>query len=337
MIREFEEVAFSLENEGDYSEPFSTQFGWHILKLDKKYPIPFYEDLKPRLEAKVKNGSRAGYVERSLAGKVGKDYELVINMRLLSSTRDLEKFKGMTDTILQVQERVFSADDFYQYAKTGRNKTNGELFDTFKNKQIIEYYKDHLEDTNPEFAATFKEYKDGLLLFELLQKQIWDRSEQDSVELEKYFKEHRDQYNWRKRADVLIGSCTQKEKAEQVRRLLLNGRSPESIKEAINEGATIHVLFSQGKLEEGSSKLPQGYHFKLGVSEIYEEDENRYTLMRVDRIYPETRKELKEARGEVLNDYQNYLEEQWVLDLRQTYAVKINKRSYKELKSRLEN
>ncbi len=337
MIREFEEVAFSLENEGDYSEPFSTQFGWHILKLDKKYPIPSYEDMKPRLEAKVKNGSRAGYVERSLAGKVGEDYELVINMRLLSSTRNLEEFKGINDTILQVEERVFSADDFYHFAKTGRNKTNGELFDTFKNKQIIEYYKDHLEDTNQEFAATFKEYKDGLLLFELLQKQIWDRSEQDSVELENYFKEHRDHYNWRKRADVLIGSCTQKEKAEQVRRLLLIGRSPESIKEVINEGATIHVLFSQGKLEEGSSKLPQGYLFKLGVSEIYEEDENQYTLMRVDRIYPETRKELNEARGEVLNDYQNYLEEQWVMDLRETYAVKINKRNYKELKSRLEN
>jgi len=337
MIREFEEVAFSLENEGDYSEPFSTQFGWHILKLDKKHPIPSYEDLKPRLEAKVKNGSRAGYVERSLAGKVGKDYELVINMRLLNSTRDIEELKGVSDTILQVQERVFSADDFYQFAQAGRNKTIGELFDTYKNKQIIEYYKDHLEDNNPEFAATFKEYREGLLLFELLQKQIWDRSEQDSVELEKYFKEHRDRYNWRKRADVLIGSCTQREKAEQVRRLLLNGRSPESIKEAINEGATIHVLFSQGKLEEGSSKLPQGYQFELGVSEIYEEDQSQYTLMRVDRIYPETRKELNEARGEVLNDYQNYLEEQWVLGLRETYAVKINKRNYKELKSRLEN
>ena len=336
MIREFEEVAFSLQNEGDYSKPFSTQFGWHILKLDKKYPVPTYEELKPRLEAKVKNGSRAGYVERSLAGKVGEDYALVINMKLLNSTRELSRFEGVTDTILQVQDRAFSADDFYQFAKNERNRTKGELFDTFKNKQIIDYYKDHLEDTNPEFAATYKEYRDGLLLFELLQKQIWDRSERDSVELENYFKAHRDQYNWRQRADVLIGSCTQKEKAEQVRRLLLNGRSPESIKEALNEGATIHVLFSQGKLEEGSSKLPEGFRFSLGVSEIFEEEENQYTLMRVDRIYPATRKELNEARGEVLNDYQNYLEQEWVKDLRDTYAVKVNKKNYKELKSRLE-
>ena len=194
-----------------------------------------------------------------------------------------------------------------------------------------------MEDTNPDFAATYKEYRDGLLLFELLQKQIWDRSEQDSTELENYFKAHRDQYIWKTRADVLIGSCTQMEKAEQVRRLLLNGRSAESIKEAINEGATIHVLFSQGKLEEGSSKLPEGFQFQPGVSQIYEEGENQYTLIRVDRIYPETRKELNEARGEVLNDYQNHLEEEWVKNLRETYAVKINKKNYKELKSSLEN
>jgi peptidyl-prolyl cis-trans isomerase SurA len=336
MIREFEEVAFSLQSEGDFSKPFSTEFGWHILKLDKKYPVPAYEKLKPRLEAKVKNGSRAGYVERSLAGKVGEDYEMVINLRLLNSTSGLRHLEGVTDTILQVEDRAFSADAFYQFAKNQRNQTKGELFDRFKNKQIIVYYKDHLEDTNPEFAATYKEYRDGLLLFELLQKQIWDRSERDSLELEHYFKAHRDQYNWRQRADVLIGSCTQLEKAEQVRRLLLKGRSPETIKDDLNEGATIHVLFSQGKLEEGSSKLPGGFRFSLGVSEIFEEEENQYTLIRVDRIYPATRKELNEARGEVLNDYQNYLEQEWVKDLRETYAVKINKRNYKELKTRLE-
>jgi peptidyl-prolyl cis-trans isomerase SurA len=337
MIKSFEDVAFSLENEGEYSKPFSTQFGWHILKLDKKYPIPPYEELKPRLEAKVKNSSRAGYVERSLAQKVGSDYSLVINMKLLNSLKELNDFEGRTDTILKIQERVFVGDDFYHYAESEKNKTVGELFDEFKNREIIEYYKDHLEDSNSEFAATYNEYRDGLLLFELLQKQIWDRSENDSVELENYFKQHRERYNWQPRAEVLIGSCTQKQKAEEVRRLLLKGRSAESIKEEINEGAIIHVLFSQGKLEEGSSKLPEGYTFEPGVSQIFEEGENQFTLIRVDRIYPETRKELKEARGEVLNDYQNYLEESWVRELRETYAVKINKRNYKELKTKLEN
>ncbi len=336
MIREFEEQAFSLEKEGDISRPFSTQYGWHILKLDKKYPVPSYEELKPRLEVRVKNGSRAGYVERSLAEKVGADYELIVNMSLLNSRKNVKDFEGLSDTILRVEDRAYSADSFYQYSRGKQDRTKGQLYDDFKSEKIIDYYKDHLEETNPEFAATYTEYRDGLLLFELLQKKIWDRSEKDSLELEKFFKEHRDDYMWKTRADVLIGSCTQKEKAEQVRRMLLEGKGQEFIKEHLNEGPTIHVLFSEAKLEEGSSKLPSGFVFTEGVSDIFAEGENQFTILKVQRIYPQTRKELKEARGEVLNDYQNHLEKQWVAELRDTYAVKVNKRNYRNLKAMLE-
>ncbi len=337
MIKPFEENAFALENEGDFCAPFSTEYGWHILKLDKKYEVPSYEELKPRLEVRVKNGSRAGYVERSLAQKIGTDYDLVINMALLNSKKRIEDFSGLTDTILRIEDRVYTADEFYKFSRGKKDRNKGQLFDDFKNDRIITYYKEHLEETNPEFAATFTEYRDGLLLFELLQRKIWDRSESDSLELENYFKAHRDRYTWKPRADVLIGSCTQLPKAELVRSLLLAGRSAEWIKESVNEGATIHVLFSKGKIEEGSSKLPEGFKFKEGVSDIRQEGANQFTIIRVDRIYPETRKELSEARGEVLNDFQNYLEEEWVADLRETYAVRVNKRNYKNLKTRLEN
>ena len=337
MIRPFEENAFALKNEGDFCAPFSTEYGWHILKLDKKYEVPPYEELKPRLEVRVKNGSRAGYVERSLAQKIGADYDLIIDMGLLNSKKQVEDFEGMTDTILRIEEKVYSGDEFYKFSRGKKDRNKGQLFDDFKNDRIIAYYKEHLEETNPEFAATYTEYRDGLLLFELLQRQIWDRSESDTLALENYFNAHRDKYMWKPRADLLIGSCTQLSKAELVRRLLLAGRSAEFIKESMNEGATIHVLFSKGKLEEGSSKLPEGFIFKEGVSDIQKEGENQFTIIRVDRIYPETRKELSEARGEVLNDYQNYLEEKWVADLRETYEVRVNKRNYRNLKTRLEN
>lgn len=337
MIKQFEDNAFALENEGDFCTPFSTEYGWHILKLDKKYPVPPYEELKPRLEVRVKNGSRAGYVEESLARKIGSDYELIIDMNLLNSKKGVEDFAGLTDTILQVEDKAHTADEFYEFTLGKKNWNKWQLFDDFINDRTIAYYKDHLEETNSDFASTFSEYKDGLLLFELLQKQIWDRSERDSLELENYFRARRDQYMWKKRADVLIASCTQRSKAELVRNLLVAGRSAEWIKESVNEGPTVHVLFSKGKLEEGSSKLPEGFALTEGVSDILQEGDNQFTIVRVDRIYPEAGKELGEARGEVLNDYQNYLEEQWVAELRETYAVRINKRNYRNLKSRLEN
>jgi peptidyl-prolyl cis-trans isomerase SurA len=116
---------------------------------------------------------------------------------------------------------------------------------------------------------------------------------------------------------------------------MVQGLQMDSIKALVNEGATIHVLFSSGKLEEGSAKLPQGFEFNLGVSQIFEEEKNNFTIIKVDAIFEPQLKELKETRGEVMNDYQNYLETEWVKNLHETYKVNINHKNYKELKKRL--
>ena len=103
---------------------------------------------------------------------------------------------------------------FIDYAKDFKNRTKEDLFDEFSNKMIIDYYKAHLDETNKEFALTYQEYKDGLLLFELLQKEVWEKSEKDTVGLNRYFDDNRIQYIWKKRGNVTIASCTQLEKAK---------------------------------------------------------------------------------------------------------------------------
>ena len=335
MIESFENEAFGLENEGDFSEPFESDYGWHILKLLKKYPIPPYDDLHAKLESKVKNGSRSSYVERSLAQKIAADYKVVTYKAKLHKSASLNDFKNSTDTILSVEESIYSGNDFYIFAQSFQKRTKEDLYEEFTNKMIINYFKEHLDKTNKEFALTFKEYKDGLLLFELLQKKVWERSEKDSIGLANYFEANQNKYKWKKRADLTIASCTQLVKAEKVRSLLLQNMPADSIKSIVNEGATVHVLFSKGKLEEGSSKLPEGYTLNLGVSDIFKEDTMNFTIIDVDTIYEPELKELQETRGEVMNDYQNYLEKEWVKELRNQYDVKVNQRNYKELKKRL--
>jgi peptidyl-prolyl cis-trans isomerase SurA len=334
MIKSFEDVGFALENEGDFSKPFESEYGWHILKLLKKYPIGSYDELHAKLESKVKNGSRASYVERSLAQKVAKDYQVVTYKAKLRLYPNIIGFKNSKDTLLRVEDEMFSGHDFYSFAKDFKDRTKEDLFDDFRNKMIIDYYKDHLDETNKEFALTYQEYKDGLLLFELLQKQVWEKSEKDSLGLQRYFDKNRSKYIWKRRADLVIASCTRLEKAKIVQSLLMEGKQPDTIKSMVNEGATIHVLFSKGKLEEGSSKLPDGFLFKPGVSQIFEEEAHHFTIINVEDIFEPQPKELKETRGEVMNDYQNYLESQWVKDLRQTYKIKVNQNNYKELKQR---
>ena len=322
MIKPFEDVAFSLDKEGDFSQPFQSSYGWHILKLLEKYPIPSYVDLHSQLESKVKNGSRSGYVERSLAQKIALNYKVIEHKDILQLNANFSDFENSFDTILVVENKSFTCHNLYEYGKEIKKKSKELIFEDFKNAMIIDYYKDHLEETNKEFALTYKEYKDGLLLFELLQKVIWERSEKDSLGLNQFFEENRASYKWKKRADLGIASCTKKEKAEIVKKYMIEGLQNDSIKALVNEGATIHVLFSKGKLEEGSSKLPKTYQFELGVSKIFEEEKNNFTIIKVDSIFEPQLKELKDTRGEVMNDYQNYLEAEWVKELRKTYKIK---------------
>jgi peptidyl-prolyl cis-trans isomerase SurA len=333
MINSFDVVAFNLKNEGNFSEPFKTKYGWHILKLLKKYPVKSYDELHNIIESKIKNGSRSKYVENALADKLAKKYEITENKEILALFYSSNINEKKTDsTILIIEDEVYTSNDFYNYINKNKNEIIEKLFIDFKNKKIIEYYKNHLEYTNKEFAIIYQEYKDGLLLFELLQQNIWEKSEKDSIGLFNYFEANKNNYTWKKRGNLTIASCTNNVKAQLVKNYLEEGKSIDEIKSLVNDGATIHVLFSSGKLEEGSSKLPEKYKMTIGVSKIFTKKKNQFTIIKVTDISAPVSKKLKDTRGEVINDYQNYLEEQWVKDLRQTYHIKINKKTLKKLK-----
>ena len=150
--------------------------------------------------------------------------------------------------------------------------------------------------------------------------------------MDTFYQSKKNKYVWKERGELTIASCTSLDKAKLVKQLLEEGKSLDNIKEIINDGATIHVLFSSGILEEGSSKLPIDYEMKIGVSKIFNDKKNQYTILKLDKLIPPSNKELKETRGEVINDYQNYLEENWVKSLRERYKIEIDKRAYSKLK-----
>ena len=334
MLAPFDEIAFGLPNEGDFSEPFKTEYGWHILKLLKKIPVGSYEDQHAQLKEKIENGSRSKYVKKTLAENLEDNYEISENKNLLDSFygANVQEMKS-DEVLLTVEDDVFTLNEFYKYTLIKKNQNINETYEDFKVEKIINYYKNNLEFTNKEFAETYQEYKDGLLLFELLQKYIWEKSEKDSIGLKEYYDRNRNRYVWKERGELTIASCTSLDKAALVKQGLENGESIENIKKQINEGATIHVLFSSGILERGSSRLPINYQMKVGVSEIYNDGKNQYTIIRLDKIIPAGNKKLNETRGEVVNDYQNYLEEKWVDELREKYKIRINKAAYNKLKA----
>ncbi|MCF6297978.1 MAG: peptidylprolyl isomerase [Flavobacteriaceae bacterium] len=334
MIKPFDSIAFSLTEIGDFSSPFQSSYGWHIVKLLKRYSIQNLEEVYDQLENKIKNGSRSKYVQKSFAQKLEKQYKISENLEIISMfyTDNIDEMKS-NKKLITIEDKFFTANDFYIYTLNNKNKNIGELYDDFKNKKIIDYYKNNLEHTNKEFAVIYKEYKDGLLLFELLQKMVWEKAKNDTISLEKYYENNKSKYNWKKRGNLTIASCTSLDKANWVKKYLEKNKSIDEIKGLMNEGATIHVLFSEGTLEEGNSKLPKDFKIVNGVSKIYNEKDNEYTIIKVDKTIPITGKTFKEIKGQVINDYQMFLEKQWAESLRKKYKVKVNKRILKKLKS----
>ena len=185
MVKEFDEVVFSLKQEGTISKPFKTQFGWHIVKLTKKFPIESFEKQEKELTAKVKRGDRASIVSNSIVHKIKDDYKVVVDKKALEPfTNGTWKTSSLTSNLLSVRDMSVSQESLKRFLK---EKEYSDLeFENFKNTQILEYYKAHLEETNSEFANIYKEYKEGLLLFELLQEKVWDKAK-DSIGVKEYF------------------------------------------------------------------------------------------------------------------------------------------------------
>lgn len=331
MIPSFADVAFSLKNKGDVSKPFKTKFGWHIVKLIDKYPVKSYDELKDFITKKIEKGDRSVVVGKSMANKLKKKYHVKVDNTILSHYLNNPKNKELDSKILfRIKQNNYTVSDLKNYLKKKRNKTYQDFIDDM----VLEYYKNHLEEENQDFANTLQEYKDGLLLFDLLQKKIWTKAEKDTVGLQQFYNKHINNYKWKKRIKAEIASCTRKEKCEIVKNLLQSNTPIEKIKDTVNEGATIHVLFTSGIYEINDTKVPKNIEIKKGVSDVITEAKNDFKVVKIDKVLPETIKKLNETRGKVISDYQEFLEKEWIQNLHKKYSVTKNKKQIKKLKKK---
>ena len=198
MVKPFSDAAFALENVNDFSEPFKTRFGWHIVKLIKKHPIKSFDEMKKDLKAKVKKSSRMQLSEKAVVNKLKKEYSITEfkEAKKILERKNLRSIPkdSLQNTIIRINDKKVTQEDFVNFIRNRRHLAVFKLFEMFKEDQIIKYYKENLIHTEPEYAYTLKEYEDGLLLFELMQEKIWTKSTKDSLGLKKYFKTNSKNY-----------------------------------------------------------------------------------------------------------------------------------------------
>ncbi|AUC23855.1 peptidylprolyl isomerase [Polaribacter sejongensis] len=198
MVKSFDDAAFALENVSDFSKPFRSQFGWHIVQLLKKHPIKSFDEMKVELKEKIKKSSRMQLSEDAVVNKLKKEYTIIEyeEAKKILDRKNLRAIPkdSLQHTIISINDKNITQETFINYIRNRRHLAVFKLFEMFKDDQILTYYKENLIYTEPEYAYTLKEYEDGLLLFELMQEKIWTKSSNDSIGLQKFFKSQEDTY-----------------------------------------------------------------------------------------------------------------------------------------------
>lgn len=353
---EFEDAAFSLQNPGDYTKPFETKFGWHIIKLIQKHPPKSKEEAKIDLENRVKRDQRSKQIANSILEKLKKKYSYKVDNKVmqsaLSEINNLyyteqynlpDNLDPFNKVVLSIEKKDVSAIELLNFIQREQSQykriDNIEILkqriaDDFVNENIKKYYKDNLENEYEDFKYTIQEYKEGLLLFDLMNKEIWEKAKNDSLGQEQYYNQNKHNYMWNQRVDAIVASSVIKSYVEKTREYFLQGKSVDFIKKELNIDDKINIMIDQKFYEEKSNGIPKEYKLAKGVSEIYEEGDYYY-VVNSKEIVPQTQKTLEEARTKVINDYQQYLEQNWVNELKKEQSYKIDQKVFKKLKKQI--
>ena len=349
----FEEIAFSLKKD-EVSRPFKSKFGWHIVKLLQKQPIKSYNEEWFALEKKVKRDSRSKLVTNAFIERLKSQYKFKEQSTTKNKLFNREDFyfldpalnktraddELLNSIVFFIGENKFTINAFAKFVKRTAprgsiKKSDGSLqrlYEAYIQNAILKHHEENLEIVNEEYATIVSEYRDGLLLFNIMQDKIWEKSSKDSVSIHRYFNENREKYRWNKRVNVLMAYTSEKERANEVQLFL---KKQDDVNAIRKQFGTQDVIISEQQLEIDDIRLPKEYLLKTGLPQIYQLPDKTYQVILTKTVLKEDDKTFAEARTRIMNDYREFLEEEWLKELRNQNTIEINNKVYTKLKASL--
>ena len=340
--KEFEDAVFGLENNNDISEPFQTPGGWHVVKRLSYEPIGDLESMRYEIKNKIQKDSRSAKTKSSFINKLKNEYDfkLKYNEDLFVSFFDnqnkdsieFSNLKKANKTLFKFSDKEFTNKDFaiylnkiFENQKNSINKNSlNKSLKNYINSQLIEYEKSKLKNKYPEFKALVKEYRDGILLFEISDQMIWSKAIKDTNGLKRFYEENLNKWTWPLRASVEIYSTSNKEIALKAYEMKKENKiSSDSIVKISNVNSSLDLIYQKDVLSFENNEILSNFEPKIGISDIKFLNKKHSFIFIFEIIQPAPKK-LNEAEGLIVSEYQQFLEEKWLNELQAKHKVEIN-------------
>jgi len=355
--RNFEDAAFALEKDGDISPVVETSIGYHLIKRVSRRPVAPFESLKKALNDRVKRDSRSEIARQSIIRRIqregGHQAFPEAFQQWMARQQDTvfltfrwkpDPTKPQTPLMQYGKDKVYTVADFEEYcSRASRERMRGsgyplsetaeKLYKTWSDDVALLFEESQLDKKYPEFRSLMREYEEGILLFEALKINVWDRANTDSVGLAQYFDQNlKDKYRWDERARVTFYTLKTDDPKQLAKLRELAAEKPAAaVQKKMNKKQDL-VSVLERMYEKGKNK-DLGALWAAGAMTEPKVDLGTKTasFLKIEEIVPPTSKVLSEARGYAVADYQDYLEKRWIDELRRAYPVKVDEAVLKSL------
>jgi len=338
----FEDAAFSLKSIGEISEVIETPQGFHVLRLEKQAIIPEFKDFESELKKLLSKSTRWKQPSEVFVEKLKKDYGfswLVKDFNFLATPKgeftnesinphlkvELANFRETRLTVqtlldyLQAERKTVQQSDACAF--------ENQILKPFIESVLLSYKEEQLPKENIKFRYLMNEYREGILLFSLMDEKVWKRSVRDTAGLIAFHEKNKEKYMWDVRSEAIVIDCKNEaieKMARQLAEKLISGKlNIQKFTQKLNAKSADNVLVQQGVFAKGMHSVVDLLDQKVGIGPTDRGNEKiRFAV--VTQVLPPTPKKLEEARGQIISDYSVNLETMWIEELTAKYPVIID-------------
>lgn len=355
MMPAFEAAAFELKNPGDFSQPVRTEIGWHVIQLIERIPVPPFEEIEPMLSRSIAKDSRANLGEYNFVRKLKRSYDFTVNKRnydRLVKMLDLEEWAAGNKQIpvLKKDKEVITFNgqivgqqavlEMWAGQNFAPNLTPESLelelwtkFEQFGVSELLNYENSILEEKHPDFKHLVREYKEGILLFDLTQEEVWNKASKDTAGIAAHYESIKDQHIWFDRVNWTKYECSSEAIAKKLAKWAKKDKW-DRVQDMLDAEDALDIGVVRETIETRSIPF-EGSFVEPGVYGPIAMKDGRFSVVRVQQFLPSDYKSLKEIRGLVIASYQDELEREWVEALREKHPVVLNEAVVERVLSQL--